>query len=254
MKFFGRKRRFPARRKRTYKKRASSALTVARKALSLARKTKQATVVEKYFTRVFDQDLAQTAIATDLTSISNYTQIFCPAGSSTNNSGIVGNSFRIKSFKLFFDIHMDNLNSEEETCNYTIAVVRPTKQFDEAISGGIVGQGFWYNTAAGQVVFDKRYLQVVRQKYFSLTMGGTTPGTSGESRKYFTWNIPVNRMVTKINSRMLAGDNWTTPANVQDRYYLIVVTDNSTADTENPRGNITSFMTIEDQDQQIGTN
>lgn len=236
-------RRYPAK---------GGALAVAKRALKLAKAVSHETTSEKYFTRVFDQDIAQTAITTDLTSISNYTQIFAPAGAATNNSGIVGNSAYFKSLELFFDFHMDNLNNEEETVNLTVAVVKPTKAFDEGISGGVISQALWYNTGAGQCVFDKRYLQVVRQKYFSLTMGGTSPGTAGESRKYFKWYIPIRKMVTKINSRMLAADTWTSPASVQDRYYLIVVSDNTTVDTESPRANITSLLTIRDQDQQIG--
>lgn len=249
-----RRRRMPLRRRanRPYRRKAN-ALTVAKQALKLAKRTSFATTVEKYFTRVYDQDIAQTALVSDISSISNYTQIFAPAGSTTTNSGIIGNSFFLKSFKLFFDFHMDNANNEEETCNFSVAIVKPTKHFDEGISGTVVENALWYNTGAGQVVFDKRYLTVVRQKYFSLTMGGTSPGTAGESRKYFTWNIPVNKMVTKINSRMTGGTSWTSPASLQDRYYIVVVSDNTTADTENPRMNCTVLMTIRDQDQQIGT-
>lgn len=245
-------RKRPFRRSAKRYTRKSGAYSLARKALSLARKTKDATVVRKYFTRVYDQDVAQTALVSDVTSIANYTQIFAPAGSSTNNSGIVGNHFTMKRLKFFFDFHMDNANNEEETCNFTVALVAPTKHFDEAISGSIVEAGLWYNTGAGQCVFDTRYLRVLRQKYFSLTMGGTSPGTAGESRKYFKWNLPWNKKVVKINSRMIGATSFTTPASVQDRIYLVVISDNTTVDTESPRMNATVLMEIEDQDQQIG--
>ena len=235
---YARKRKSYGRKgKRTMRKRMSrksSALTVAKKALSLARKTMMSSTETKYYGLNIDTDVAgsssflTSAFAYNLSDPNNYTQNLF------GSDGVTGNKAYLKYIRGNWEYHMDNLNNEEETVNVTVVIWRPRSDFDQqfAVAGGsrIVA------VANGIPYFDPRKVQVLYYKHTTRTMGGTSPGTAGESIATGKFFIPVNRLIRFINQGS-TGEMLSAPSSFQDQIWLTVYTDNSAIDTESPRMN-----------------
>lgn len=227
-------------RKRVYGK--SSALTVAKQALTIAKKTMMSATETKYLSRVDDTDLAgvgalyDAAYSFQVTDLSGFSPIF-------GTDGVTGNKSLLKYIKAYWEVHMDNINNEEETVNLTLVVWKPRADFDQ-LSSSTTPVVY---TANGQPFFNPRLVKVLHKRYFTLTMGGTSPGTAGESRKYGQFYIPVNKMI-RYSPQGLTGQQTGIPSSNQDRIYISWYTDNSATDTESPRLNMHTMTCYRDTD------
>lgn len=244
MAFYPNKKRSTKRSKRSYRKKPAkrNALAIANKALSLAKKTMMSSTETKYLSRTDDTDLAGSAAlfgaayAFDATDVGTFTARF-------GTDSVTGNKSYLKYIKGYWDCHMDNVNNEEETVNLTLVVWRPRADFDTLQS---VETQVCYSSN-GQPFFNPRVVKVLHKKYFTLTMGGTSPGTAGESRKFGQFYIPINRMIRwAVNGAVGASVN--PPASFQDRIYISWYTDNSAVDTESPRLNMHTLACYRDVD------
>lgn len=225
-KSYSRKNTKPRRKNRTKR----SAMSIAKRALTLAKKTSAATTETKYLALPLQQDIANTT-NTWLSSLwVELTNIAAPQAPCFGTDAPTGNKSFLKYIKGFWEIHSDNVNNEEETINYTVSIVRPRKNWDglSATNPCEVYQG--------QVFWDPRRMEVLYQKHFTLTMGGTSPGTAGESRKYGRFFLPVNRMI-RYTTQGVTGRQSGVPADDQSRIYMTVHTDNTSVDTESGRFN-----------------
>lgn len=235
-----------------YSNKNKSALAVAKQALNLAKQSHNATVETKYLSFNANSDVTITgasaygsaAINTQLVSASTFTPLF-------GAGYLSGNKSFLKYIKGTWEIHMDNVNNEEETVNFTVAVVRPKSDFDNTISSSA-----HISTLQGQTYYDPRIWKVLYYKHFTLTMGGTSPGTAGESRKYGSFYIPVNKMIRwdPQNYDLLGGGDTVraggNPMSYQDQIRFLVHTDNTTVDTEAPRINYRIMAVYKDNDLQ----
>lgn len=218
------------------------ALAVANRALALAKRTMMSTSETKYLSRVDDTDLAgvgalfDAAYSFQVTDLSGLTPRF-------GTDGVTGNKTFLKYIKAYWEVHMDNVNNEEETVNLTLLVWKPRADFDNlsTTTTPIV------YTANGQPFMNPRLVQVLHKRYFTLTMGGTSPGTAGESRRFGQFYIPVNKMI-RHETQGLTGQVVSAPASFQDRYYVSWYTDNTATDTESPRLNMHTIACYRDVD------
>lgn len=228
-------------RKRVYRKRKSSALSVAKRALSLAKKTMMASTETKYLSAQMDTDIAGTAglwgsaTSLQLTDLSVFSPVF-------NTDGITGNKAYCKYIRGRWEIHMDNLNNEEETVNLTVAVVKARSDFDSLLSASDV-----VAVNNGIPFFNPRLVKLCYYKHWTRTMGGTSPGTAGESIAKGQFFIPVNKMF-RFSTQGGTGQQTSQPSSQQDRYFFVVFTDNTAADTENPRMNAHFLTCYRDTD------
>ena len=100
-----------------------------------------------------------------------------------------------------------------------------------------LASGSYVSSIQGQAYLDPRVIKVLYYKHFTLTMGGTSPGTAGEMTKYGRYYIPVDKVIRLTGPTTTGVRTSGSPQNEQDKIYFGVWTDNTTADTENPRIN-----------------
>lgn len=229
-----------------FKRKPRSALAVAKKALRLAGQLAKSTQETKYLTYYTVGDLYNggsswgSAFLRELTSTSSTTPLF-------NANYLSGNKAFYKGVKCMWEIHMDNTNNEEETCNFTVAVVSPRQDTDTTFISPATIQNH-ISTIQGQTMFDPRMWKIHYYKYFTRTMGGTSPGTAGESTRYGRFYIPINKMIRFNTEGQTGAQTNAVPMSFQDRVYFMVFTDNSSADLENPRINFRSMLIAKDVD------
>lgn len=227
------------RKKRVYRK--SSAIGVAKKALKLATKVANASTETKYLSYAVQTDLAGSggtfndAFNRQLTSTAGTTVLF-------NSDPLQGNKSYLKYIKGTWEIHMDNVNNEEETVNFTVAVIKFRQDADNMTSTNHV------STIQGQAYYDPRYCKLLYYKHFCLTGGGVQPAVTGPWVKTGHFYIPVKKMIRWANEGGAGGQTSTTPMSEQDKIYFIVHTDNTSADLENPRMNLRTLSVYLDND------
>lgn len=224
----------------------SNALTIAKKALKLVTQTTKATVETKYLSFNDALDLVNNAVtawgsclAREITSLAGTTPLF-------NSDPITGNKVYLKGVKGLWEIHMDNINNEEETCNFTVAVVSARQDADTIVANGNVSSHV--STIQGQTFFDPRYFRIHYYKHFTRTMGGTSPGTAGEMLKHGKFYIPINKMVRLTSEGTTGSQTNSSPVSFNDRMWFVVFTDNTAADTESPRINYRTMLIAKDVD------
>lgn len=226
----------------------SSAMPLARRALRLAKRIANASTETKYFSLQSITDLAGTggflrdSYNLELTDTAGYTPIF-------NGRPLTGNKAYLKYLRGTWDIHMDNVNNEEETVNFTVSVIKLKSDGDYNLFGNLLSGHV--STIQGQAYFDPRFFKVVYQKRFTLTMGGTSPGTAGESRRFGKFFIPVKKMIRFRQEGVAGAINASVPMSAQDRYWFCVHTDNSAVDTESPRLNAHFMACWLDEDHNV---
>lgn len=207
-----------------------TAMSIAKRALTLAKRTYGATTEVKYMALPLQQDIANTVNTWQSSLYAELTNLASPNVPIFGTDGPIGNKTFLKYIKGTWEIHSDNIQSEEETINYTVSVVRPRKDWDLSTSQDPC------QVYQGQVFWDPRRIEVLYQKHFTLTMGGTSPGTAGESRRYGRFFIPVNRML-RFSTWGATGRQTGTPVDQQQRIYMVVHTDNTSVDLESGRLN-----------------
>lgn len=222
-----------------------SAIGVAKKALKLASQVANASTEIKYLSYSEQADVAgssnylNSAIARELTNTTGTTPLFM-------SDGLTGNKAFLKYLKGTWEIHMDNTNNEEETVNFTVAVVKFKQDADQTVYAGTITNHL--SVVQGQTYFDPRFFKVVYYKHFTLTMGGTSPGTSGQMLKKGRFYIPVNKMIRLSQEGVAGQQTSSTTMSAQDRFYFLVYTDNTSLDTENPRINYRTLSVFRDND------
>lgn len=239
--------------KRTYRRRSvrksmrskRSALGVAKKALKLASQVANASTEIKYLSYSTQSDVAgsgdflNSAVSRELTFTGGTTPLFM-------SDGLTGDKAFCKYVKGTWEIHMDNTNNEEETCNFTVAVVKFKQDADQTLFSGTLSNHV--SVIQGQTYFDPRMIKVLYYKHFTLTMGGTSPGTSGQMLKKGRFYIPVNKMI-RLSQEGVAGQQTSSvPMSAQDKIFFLVYTDNTALDTENPRINYRTLSVYRDND------
>lgn len=233
-------------RKRMTKRKPQSALAVAKKALRLAGTLTKSVQETKYLSFAEQADVINNATGTwgsailrHITSTTGTTPLF-------NSDPLTGNKAYYKGCKITWEIHMDNVNNEEETCNFTVAVVQLRSDVDVAFNAGTLGQHV--STIQGQTYFDPRYFKVRYYKHFTRTMGATSPGTAGEMLRWGSMYIPINKMVRLSQEGAAGGQTNSSPSSIQDQLYFLVFTDNTAIDTESPRINYRTMLICKDVD------
>lgn len=226
---------------------------LAKKAFRLAKRIANHTEETKFFRRGVTSDVvnnatgAGQAIVDELTWIQNSDVKLFNDQYGTEAEVVIGNKYFHKRSSLRWEIHMDNLNNEEETCNFTVAVVKFKRDADTTIAANLHLGALQKHTDVfqGQAYFDRRYISVLYYKHFTLTMGGTSPGTSGQMLKRGHFKLPVNKMIRR---NVIASSDSAQPVDFQDRVYFVVYTDNTSGDLENPRINYSIVNCIKDTD------
>lgn len=239
---------------RKYKKRYAKprAMAVAQAALQAVKKLEKTTVAYKWFAKATNQDLAVNAMADknsgeafrcELTNTNGFSAIW-------NTGGLHGNGAFLNYMKGTYEIHHDNIQSEEETCNYTVMIWRPKKNMDQIwFQDGDLNAQCIYRDQPGQVYLNPQLCHVLYRKHFTLTMGGTSPGTAGESRRYGKFYVPYNKYIRFRNQIGTGGDKTDVyPATLQDRVFFSIWTDNTGADLEYPRLNFSALQKWKDSD------
>lgn len=216
--------------KRTYKR---GGLTLAKLAQQV-KQIKAASTVTKYFAMAGDTDVASQTNIANLIDVSNWSPIF-------DSAPIEGDKFFHRYMEIIWEAHCDNLNNEEETTNHTILVVQPTRNMET----GSYPTGADIFTTNGQARVNPQRWKTIYRKHFVLTMGGTSPGTAGESAKSGKIFIRTNRNMVRTPG---FGNSPGLPNDSSSRYFLLWVTDNTSADTENPRMNWSVIHSILDND------
>lgn len=258
---YGRKRRYSKRKygkgkrsSRSMRRRGNRTARTARRALQLAKRIANHSEETKYFGRGVTADLinngagGKCAVFDELTEIKLTDTALFYENLGTAKQPIIGNKYYHRKCVVRWEVHMDNTNNEEETVNFTVAVVKMKRDADRSIQSYGFPQCIGNHTSVfnGQALFDMRYVKVLYYKYFTRTMGGTSPGTAGESTRYGKFCIPINKMMRRAGAVI---ENYSAyPVDNQDRYFFVVFTDNTSTDTENPRINYSIMNVVKDTD------
>ena len=222
--------RLRRRKTRTGRKKATSALVVAKQALRLAKSTASAATETKFLSYAQQADVINNgtgnfggaAINRLLTTTAGTTALF-------NSDPITGNKAFLKGHKITWEIHMDSPNNEEETVNFTVAVVSLKKQADDMIQGGTTNEHI--STIQGQTYYDPRLFKIHYYRHFTRTMGGTSPGTAGEMLRTGSCYLRVNKMIRWTQEGATGAQTNSYPLSFQDRLYFLVHTDNTAVDS-----------------------
>lgn len=242
-------RRYRRRYVRRLSKRTS---VVAKKALRLATRLASHTEETKCFRRGVTADIINNgagdgfAIWENVSAILN-TDVILFNGDGGLPQFIHGNKYYHKRSLVRWEIHLDNTNNEEETVNFTVALLSFKRDADNTIATTNYksAMGKFTDRFQGQAFFDPRFVKIHKYKHFTLTMGGTSPGTSGQMLKRGCFTINRNKMVRRANA---LADNGAYPTDFQELLFFVVLTDNVSTDLENPRINYTVVNTIKDTD------
>lgn len=234
-------------RRKTMRKRAStSTVAMAKKALRIAKRLQGSVEETKYLSYNDNLDLVNNGSGTWGAAV--FRQITSTAGTTPlfNSDPITGNKAYLKGAKLTWEVHMDSANNEEETCNFTVAVVKAKSEADSVFAIGTAGQHV--STIQGQTYFDPRYFKILYYKHFTRTMGGTSPGTSGEMLRWGSCYIPMNKLVRLTQEGNPGAQTSSAPSSFQDQYFFLVFTDNTSGDLESPRINYRTMLIAKDVD------
>lgn len=227
--------------------------SLAKRAFVMAKRLTNAVEETKYYSYPVQTEVTATGTSGiqywDLTNMSNYTNLFNDTNGSLvgNGTGVVGNKYYDRYIKGKWEIHMDNVNNEEETVNFTVAVVSFKSDADSTVFNQNVQNALITHSSRsnGQCYFDPRFIKVHYYKHFARTMGGTSPGTAGESLRWGSFKILRNKMIRTLRPSQLSASS---PVSLQDQLYFCVCTDNTSADLENPRMNAHFLRCIKDND------
>lgn len=195
---------------------------------------KSGVVTTKYFYQSGAQDLAGQNNIAPLMSTNNWSPVF-------DSTPIEGDTALHKYMELIYDVHCDNTNNEEETTNHTILLCSPTR--NNTVNGNSYPSGTSdIYTFQGQARLNPQKWKTLYRKHFTITMGGTSPGTAGESRKY-------GRIFLKTNKKLyLSAGGTGAPGSVENRIFFLWITDNASGDLENPRLNWSVMHCVQDGD------
>lgn len=165
----------------------------------------------------------------------------------TDTNDLIGDKVRLISLSSHVHISLENVDNEEATTNFSVFLVSLKDS-----SGGMIDRttGFLALTANqdyyshfGWAYLNKDRFNIHHYKHFTLTNYGTALTSSGAQSKYgtdidFDWKTPVNKI---IYANQPGNDtNQTSPfnnlyqADPSQNYYIIVFTDNLSADSESP--------------------
>lgn len=229
--------------------------SLAKKAYRLAKRIAAHSEETKFFRRGVAADVnngavSKFAIFEQLTATTNNDTVLFSNDYSAKGEKILGNKYFHKRTQVRWEIHMDNINNEEETCNFTVAVIQPKKDADTEIqtaNNEAAAMSKFTDVYQGQAFFDTRFVKIHYYKHFTLTMGGTAPGTSGEMLKKGIFKKSLNKMMRRWYDTSF-DSTLGVPIDYQSRLYFVVLTDNAAIDTESPRINYSVVNTIKDTD------
>lgn len=233
-------------RRRTYKKK-SSAMVVAKKALQLAKQNANASTETKYLATTKDQDLVNLA-QTFCNGTAMYEALINAAHTPLYNCGYLnGNKSYCKYIKGYYEIHADNVNSEEETVNYTVMVVKFKSDIDISSSTSL---SEYFFKSQGQVWADPRNVKVLYCRRHITSGFGSPDAPSGNPWVKGQYFIPVRKMIRWTGQNDAGVRTTGVPMSFQDQHWLLVWTDNASTDLESPRINSTLVACYRDDDIQ----
>lgn len=218
---------------------------LAKAVRSLQRKAKSEAEYLNYSQNIDNNNLG-TVNVWNLSYYSSWARVF---NTSTNDD--TPNKMIHKSFGMDVRVSLENtVNNEEETVNFTAYLVSLRDDIGGYFAPGTgsltMVDGQTHSTLRGMVLLNKRLFNIHKMKRFTLTNYGTALTAPAAQSQYGTdrrwyWRMPVNKMVTNPT-----GD-WKVLNSAQDpskTYFLIVFSDNSTADLESPALNASIVHTI----------
>lgn len=232
-------------KKQYSKKKTESALAVAKKALKLATQNSNATTELKYLSFSDSLDLANNAagvigaaVFRDCVNTASTIPLF-------NADGLTGNKAFLKYIKGTWEI---NMNNEEESVNFTVAVFKLKSDSDVPVQTGTLGN--YVSVVQGQTYFDPRHIKVLYYKHFAMYGGGNLSGDRSGAPIVKTGHfyIPVNKMIRLSQQGLPGQQTASAPQSYQDSVFFTVFTDNITLDLENPRINYRLLSVYRDND------
>lgn len=234
-------------RPRTYKKKTSSAMAVAKKALQIAKQNANASTEVKYLATSKTQDVIKDSQAF-CNGTALYEALINAAHSPVYNCGYLnGNKSYCKYLKGYYEIHADNVNAEEETINYTVMVVKFKSDIDISASANL---SEYFYKVQGQVWADPRNVKVLYSRRHITSGFGNPDAPSGNPWVRGQYFIPVRKMIRWTGQNDAGVRTSGVPMSFQDQHWLLVWTDNGSTDLESPRINATLMACYRDDDIQ----
>jgi len=207
------------------------------KAVSNIQRSMRAKAEYLNFTQTGNDSIVGDLTYIRLSDFQNWSVCF---GSTANDSE--QNKMIHKSFGMDLRVTLENsINNEENTTGFTVMLVSLKDEigsnFDPNTSDlNSLNQPNHYIIREGMVLVNKKVFNIHKQKRFTLSNYGTALTTSAAQTQYGTdcrwyWKLSPNKVVTNPygdwKSLRSAGDPSKT-------YYLLIFSDNSSADLENP--------------------
>lgn len=230
-----------------YTAKRGNVLSIAKKALALAKQTANASTETKYLATTKDQDLVNLAQAF-CNGTAMYEALINAAHTPLYNCGYLnGNKSYCKYIKGYYEIHADNVNAEEETVNYTVMVVKFKSDIDISSSANL---SEYFFKSQGQVWADPRNVKVLYCRRHITSGFGNADSPSGNPWVKGQYFIPVRKMIRWTGQNDAGVRTTGVPMSFQDQHWLLVWTDNASTDLESPRINSTLVACYRDDDIQ----
>lgn len=181
----------------------------------------------------------------NLSAFSSFSDLF---GSSSNDD--VANKIVHKSFGIDMYLTLESTVNEPDTTMFTIFLVSLKDSIGPAFNSSTgalsLSNGQHYSIQGGMALLNKKCFTIHKTKRVVLSNHGTSLAnpsaqTQGGTDWRHYWRIPVNKMITNP-----IGD-WKALGTAQDpskQYYLLVFSDNSGVDLQNPRFNYNIVHTM----------
>lgn len=229
------RRRVVMKRKRVYRRKATTTVALARKVKYLARQMRQKSP-PLLLTRSFTTGMASPLVSYGLDQYPSMTPVFGTAADDMECNRVLD-----KSDVMDITVTLESpVNNEEETINFTAYIV----QLKDAIGGNYTGgalaltNSIHYVSApnpGGHALLNLKYFKILKSKKFTLTNYGTALGASAAQSQYgtsrrWTWKLNQKRLIQNPTGNFGAQ----APVDPSQARFLIVFTDNSIVDAESP--------------------
>lgn len=243
------------RRKRTYRRKSTlkrltkprkttAIQTLAKQVMAIKRSMKQERQIVNYQQTAGDdigQQIAHDLTWINLSQLSNWSAIFGASADDEENPSAIWKSFGL-------DVRFTSYNEPSEV-NFTVFIVRAKDSFAPYINlltgAAVFTAGTHYvnssatggQVAAGLVMLNKKYFDILKIKRFTLSNHGTTLAQPSAQTQYGT----DMRMYFKHSPNLRISNpsgNWKATPMPQDPsscYFMLVFNNNLSADAENPR-------------------
>lgn len=224
----GRGAKMPVRRRAGAKKGVPTVASLARQVKALKRESQIALEFQQY-ANGGATDLTTDPAVINLNNFTSWTHLWPTVNTATHNTR---SKMYWLGFKFDFNVTLDNINNEEGEIQFTAFIVSTKDAAGSTLITTPLTNNVDYTMTGGMAMMNPKKFKVHWQRRFTLT-GGDGPDMQADRCLYRSGGyIKVRKMIEATDDDWRGLSNSPDPS---DNYYFIVLSNNDSADLENPR-------------------